>query len=86
MTNSKKINVHLIHKYSIYCVELFRMLNGTYSVSYSFDSLPFTGGRDWDRMSDRLSHQAILDEKMKKFFAVRVSDVFNNIYIFIDVD
>lgn len=42
----------------------------------SFDALTFTGSHDWDRMSDRLSRQAILDEKIKKFLAVRDNYVY----------
>lgn len=39
--------------------------------------LPFAGSLERDKKSDRLARQAILDEKMKKFLAVRFSPSFS---------
>lgn len=44
-------------------------------VRASFENFTFTGSRIRDKLSDRLSRQAILEEKIKKFFAVRVDRV-----------
>lgn len=62
---------------TLWLTAVFYSQDADSQVSNSFDSLQFTGRRDWDRKLDRLSRQAILDEKIKKFLAVRIDNIYN---------